>query len=488
MIAAFFRDNMLVMLVLYAILFFLMGFAIVLKWNRRSELKLAKSLWLLAGYGFAHGANEIVKIVKRLNEAQLSELMFPAILSTELVFKAVSFMFVFWLGLSLVSEHFKRFRNWQYVGVLLSVSWVGMAVHAFVMRENTLYLGVADNLSRYMFAFPGFLLGACGLWLQVREVEKFGIPALVRSLKGLAVVFLCGSFLVGLVANEPVFWPATVLNKQAFFEFVGVPVIFFRSLFLISLTYYVIRSVDVFEIEREFRLEEALRRQVLLHERERIARELHDGIIQSIYGVGLMLEQALLLADRRVDDSKKQLSYAKNDLNKVIQDIRDYIQELQPDQFYCVSLREGVGELVREFRENVVMQVTLQMDGLQAEELNIIQINNVLQVLRELLTNAAKHSRADQVNVRVDFKTQEIVIHLDDDGIGFNPVLLQHEDKRKQGLKNVFYRVAVLQGTVVFHTAPGHGTHYEITVPYKRLSFAGGMFVDDLRYFRAGAE
>jgi signal transduction histidine kinase len=269
-------------------------------------------------------------------------------------------------------------------------------------------------------------------------------------------------------------------------EFTGIPLIFFRSGMLICITYFVIRIVDVFEIEREYRLEEALRQQVLLDERERIARELHDGIIQSIYGVGLRLEQALILADKRPCDAKGQLTSAKDDLNHVILDIRDYIQELQPADYSCGSLLEGVSQLVRDFRDNVVMQVLLVVHGQQTAELNVIQVNNILQALRELLTNAAKHSRATNLYITVNFKPEGAQIRVNDDGIGFEPTSLQIEQRggEKQGLKNVFYRVGMLQGTVVYNTAPGQGTRFEITVPYKKLNYISGVFIDDPDYFQ----
>lgn len=134
----------------------------------------------------------------------------------------------------------------------------------------------------------------------------------------------------------------------------------------------------------------------------------------------------------------------------------------------------------------MVIDVGLNIEGQQCGELNIVQINNVLQVLRELLTNAVKHSRAVEVQVKVVFKDQDIVIHIGDDGIGFDPESLRTESRggERQGLKNIFYRVGMLQGTVIFNTAPGQGTHYEITLPYKKLSYAGGVFVNNPDYFK----
>jgi signal transduction histidine kinase len=481
----FFLDNILIMWVIYAILFFVMGSAIILRRNKKSELRLAGSLWLLAGYALTHGVNELIIIVIKVKDAQLSPAAMNSLQVAELGFKAVSFMFILWLGIFLISDYFQRFEPLKAVGVCLTAVWMVAAVYLLGFGVNETSRQILESLSRYMFAFPGFLLSGIGLLLQIREIEVFGIPSLVKNIKGLAVTFFAAAFFTGLIVNYPVIWPATILHRSAFHEFVGVPVIFFRSWILVFITYFVIRVVDVFEVEREYRLEEMFRNQVLAEERERIARELHDGIIQSIYGVGLKLEQAIILADKRLDEAKSQVKLGKEELNQAIHDIRDYIQELQPADFSYVSLLEGIIQLVKSFRKKSVMQVELVTDGTQAEELNVIQINNVLQALRELLTNVLKHSRATRVQVHVVFGKNEVRIRVSDNGVGFEPasIELKSGSVEHHGLKNVFFRVGMLQGTVVFHATPGKGAHFEITVPYQKIYCSGGMYIEDPKYF-----
>lgn len=187
------------------------------------------------------------------------------------------------------------------------------------------------------------------------------------------------------------------------------------------MTYFVIKIVNVFEVERKHRLDEALKRQVLAEERDRIARESHDDIIQSIYGVGLKLQQFSILREKRMAEADKQMNMAKEELNQVIQDIRAYIEELQLDYYACVSLKEAMTQLVAEFRENAVMDVEFSVQGKQRGTLNVLQVNHLLQVMRELLSNAAKHSRASVVRIKAIFNELELIIHVSDDGIGFDP-------------------------------------------------------------------
>lgn len=83
------------------------------------------------------------------------------------------------------------------------------------------------------------------------------------------------------------------------------------------------------------------------------------------------------------------------------------------------------------------------------------------------------------------FKEQELIIRVSDNGVGFNPnerKLSQHAGKAK-GLNNIFHRINMLQGAVVFHTAPGQGTHYEITFPYSKLNYLQSAYIEDDQYF-----
>lgn len=481
----FFIENMMMLRVIYAILFFLLSLAVKLKVYRKSELRLAKYLWLLAGYSLAQGFNELLDILLRFKGDQFSAQMIYSVQTAQLLLKVSSYFFIFWLSIRLLSDAHARYPFLKVIGVVLVACWSVLAITFLWHRPGYWSLAMVENLSRYFIAFPGFALAGIGSLKQIKEVAAFNIPSLTTSLKGLAATFWGAAFIVGLIASEPVFWPATVLNRQTFMEFTGIPAIFLRSLMLVSLTYFVIRIVEIFEVERELRLQEALRQQVLFDERDRIGRELHDGIIQSIYGVGLKLDQALILYGKRPEDAKKQLGFAKEDLNGVITDIRDYIQGLQPSEYGCASLLEGVSQLIYDFRSKSVMQIDLVVAGQQSNEFNIIQINNVLQVLRELLINAVKHSRAFKVTVSLQFTPQDVQIRVSDDGIGFNAPQLApvKSSSEKQGLKNVFYRIGMLQGIVVIHTAPGHGTQLEITIPYKKLNYASNVFIEDPNYF-----
>jgi signal transduction histidine kinase len=485
-INTFFENNVLIMRVLYALLFFLYAFAIVLKLNRRSELKLARSFWLLALYGFFLGVNELIKIILFARGAEFSQEILQLLRITELFLRSFAYMVMLWLGIRLVSDIYPRMRYLSWVGLTLILLWFPGAVYTLSLNHDQLFLGIMDNLSRYLFVLPGLLLTGYGLLLHVKEIEKFRIPSLIRHVRGLAYTFFAGAFLIGMIASHPILWPAVLLNRNTFEQFTGIPLIFFRSIYLICVAYFVVKIVNVFEVEREHRLEDALKQQVLAEERDRIARELHDGIIQSIYGVGLKLKQHGILCEKKPEEANRQIEMIKNDLDNIIHDLRDYIEELHLEDYTSVSLKEAMIGLVGQFRDNAVMDMDLSVEGKQTGDLNIVQVNHILQITRELLSNAAKHARATIVNVQMKFKEQGISIRISDNGLGFDPTHIDSGKSwgDKQGLENIFHRVSMLQGTVVFHSAPGQGTHFEITLPYSKVSYLQSVITQNADYFK----
>ncbi|HMN62225.1 MAG TPA: histidine kinase, partial [Anaerolinea sp.] len=111
------------------------------------------------------------------------------------------------------------------------------------------------------------------------------------------------------------------------------------------------------------------RRLAVLEERERIGMDLHDGIIQDIYAVGLTLEHARLLLSDDPGASRQRIDQAIADLNSTIRDIRAYILDLRPRKLHEENLMDGLRRLAAEFRANTLVDVNIQ--GPQQAEMNI---------------------------------------------------------------------------------------------------------------------
>lgn len=206
------------------------------------------------------------------------------------------------------------------------------------------------------------------------------------------------------------------------------------------------------------------RRLAVLEERERIGMDLHDGIIQSIYAVGLTLEHARLLMKESPEQSNKRIEQAVKDLNTTIRDIRTYILDLRPRQLHNEDLMKGIIRLVAEFKANTLLDVNLQGPNEDISHLPNNQAVSLFHICQEALANIAKHAHAHHVEVVVWTTNDRLLIEIRDDGIGFNSentrVTIGH------GLSNMETRVTNAGGEVDITSEPGKGTTIMAWVPF----------------------
>ncbi len=216
------------------------------------------------------------------------------------------------------------------------------------------------------------------------------------------------------------------------------------------------------------RLYRRARRVAVLEERERIGMDLHDGIIQSIYAIGLGMEYTRLTYEDKAPEAASRLEKAIEGLNKVIRDIRTYILDLQPSRIRTGDLSEALERLVREFKANTLVEVELKVDE---EVLKFIQdqpAEVLFHIAQEALANTAKHARASRVLVNLrQSSNSDITLQIIDNGQGFEvesqPDLLGH------GLSNMDERARQLGGEFDVISGPGEGTTVTVRIPQDRL-------------------
>jgi signal transduction histidine kinase len=207
------------------------------------------------------------------------------------------------------------------------------------------------------------------------------------------------------------------------------------------------------------RLHSNVRRMTILEERERIGMDLHDGVIQSIYGVGLVLENARMMLREDPQSAETRLRQAMEDLNRTIRDIRNYILDLRPRQLRGESLIEGLGRLISEFRQNTKVEVNLAGPKDHLSDLPQINAMALFHICQEALANIAKHANAGKVTVDLWTTSDRALLEVHDDGDGFD---LEKANKTVgHGLANMQTRVANLD----IISAPGEGTTILAWVP-----------------------
>jgi signal transduction histidine kinase len=168
------------------------------------------------------------------------------------------------------------------------------------------------------------------------------------------------------------------------------------------------------------RFHESSQRLAILEERGRIGMDLHDGIIQSIYGVGLSLESALHSIKEDPKDANDRVKQAIDGLNQTIRDLRSYILDLRPRQMGMDGLLNGIKRLIAEYRANTFAEVSLIELDSDLGELTQPQSLALFHICQEALANAAKHAKAKKVQISLWTTQDRILMEINDDGMGFD--------------------------------------------------------------------
>jgi len=197
-------------------------------------------------------------------------------------------------------------------------------------------------------------------------------------------------------------------------------------------------------------------------ERDRIGRDLHDGVIQSMYAVGLTLEDISSQADKEPESVKPRIKDVVNDLNQAIGDIRRYIMDLRPTELQGRRLDEALVSLVGYLEDRTGVSVTVDMD-IDPSLLPERYFVNIWHILQESFSNIEKYAHAKNVSLSLGVSNGDICLTIADDGNGFD--LETAELGRGYGLPNIKDRAERLGGVLHIESAPGAGTKLDIKVP-----------------------
>ncbi len=209
---------------------------------------------------------------------------------------------------------------------------------------------------------------------------------------------------------------------------------------------------------------------VVLQERERFGMDLHDGIIQSIYAIGLTLEDVETRIPQEPQAAAEVVHHAILNLNDVIRDIRNYILDLRPQRFQGRDLKRGLEELTRDLRANTFLTVNLTADNLEPNLLTPEQTVEILHVTQEALSNVRKHARASQVELDLIRDADAVVLMIEDNGVGIQQG--RRDGLGGNGLPNMRERARAAGGELAFEPGENGGTRIVLRIPTPLLGSA----------------
>jgi signal transduction histidine kinase len=228
------------------------------------------------------------------------------------------------------------------------------------------------------------------------------------------------------------------------------------------------------ELERE--IEERRRAEAALHQsreelrqstelKTRLARDLHDGVIQSIYAAGLGLEGVRATLRSDTEGAERRLDAAQTALNQTIREVRSFIQGLEPDETMRPDFTQVLRSLISTLQALHAVQFDLQIE-LAPATLSAREEVHALEIVRECVSNALRHGEARHIHVRLGQDAQVPVLSVRDDGRGFDPL----HARRGSGLANLASRAAEIGAALQITSTPGKGA--DITLRFAQRKTA----------------
>ncbi|HEX2425854.1 MAG TPA: GAF domain-containing protein [Actinomycetota bacterium] len=206
------------------------------------------------------------------------------------------------------------------------------------------------------------------------------------------------------------------------------------------------------------RAQAELQRLAILDDRERIAKELHDGVIQALFAVGMGLQGTAIMSGD--EDLAGRIEGAVGELDRVIRDLRNYIFGLRPGILADRQLDQALRQLGEEFQQKSGVVTIVDVDPNAAAELSAVA-GDVVQLVRESLSNVGRHAEASTCRVSLYRREDNVVVEVDDDGTGFDPGTA----RRGEGLTNLENRAAALGGSALIESSPDQGTTVRLLLP-----------------------
>ncbi len=459
----FIEFNRIVILFVYGQVFFVLGLALALQSWRHSRLALARNLNWLAAFGLAHGIHEWGDVFIPIQARYLPSPFVDLLLTLQTILLAVSFACLFQFGVESLRPLPGRWRYLRYAPGFVLALWLAWMFGPAFARLADLgeWHRVGNILARYMLGFPGAMLAAYSLRRQSQQaIAPFQLAHITYMLR-LASLALVGYAIVGgLFVPAAPFPPANLINQERFEALFLLPVQVPRSLLGLVLAYAMIRALEVFRVELDRRLVSMEEAQMLLAERERIGRELHDGTLQRVYAAGLILRTAERKLERGdVEQGQEHLQQSLDLLDQAVADIRHYIGELRP-QPTGQSLVSGLKDLAKSAHFRSLVEMDLRLNLPEDLPLTPTQIGHLLAIVHEAMSNVARHAQASRVVIQAEVNGDRLHLTVEDNGRGLPADLVIG-----YGLNNMRDHARLLDGSIHLHSEPGRGTRVQVEIP-----------------------
>jgi len=446
----------------YGLVFFVLGLAIALQSRHSSRLDLARNLTWLAAFGFLHGFNEWGDLFIPIQAVYLSSEIILVLNYLHLLLLAISFACLFEFGVALL-ESLKP-RKWLHIlAAGLFIVWAIIVFFPLRLRitDFTTWFNTGGALARYFIGLPGGLLAAYALRKHtLQRIAPYDVPQIVRAMQAAGITMALYALASGLIVAPVNFFPGNWLNTDTFTRYLLVPPQLIRALLGLVIAITTIRMLEIFDVETYRQIESMKQQQILADERERIARELHDGTIQKVYTAGLLVKSAQNLVELETPLAGR-LAIAVGVLDDAISDLRQNLSELQAPVQSREPFKSKLEKLVTDPRFSSLVDVKLDLDLPGTDTFPPERCAHVLAIVQETLANIVRHARARQITVTARRSGERLRLAIQDDGIGIPAGAIEGH-----GLRNMRDRAALLHGQLAVKKME-KGTCVTLDIPWE---------------------
>ena len=463
-LADFFALNHQIILFIYGLGFFILGLAIILQVQQSSRLELARSLRWLAAFGITHAFNEWGDLFIPIQEQYLSATFVRLLIVIQLILLAVSFACLLEFGISMLRPF--NGAGWlRGVSAAVLVGWIFVVFFIILpfQRDLEKWHHMASALARYFIGFPGGLLAAYGLRVHaLKRIQPLNVPIIFNTLRIAGISLGIYAILGGLIPPPVNFFPGSLLNTQTFEHALEIPAILFRTLTSLVIAVTIIRSLEIFTVEMQRKIEQLEQQQIINAEHERLARELHDGAIQKVYTAGLLVESATRLTGTKSVVGVR-LERAVIVLRDAVVDLRQNLADLHHTEVvpFDETLLQMLQGLSQDPHYNALVKISLDLKLPEEKVLSPVQTRHISAILNEAISNIVRHANARNVAIKAEDLGERLQIVIKDDGVGFAP-----EAQPGYGLRNMRDRARLLNGELLFSEPSNKGTTITLEIPW----------------------
>ncbi|MBN1147376.1 MAG: sensor histidine kinase [Anaerolineales bacterium] len=486
----FFLRNIVAVYFFYGLSFFSMGLAIFLEVSHSSELDFARALRPLAAFGLLHGGHEWFEMLLLLNPEFPSDPANGWIWSLRLLLLAISFLALVAFGARLIVGVGHSRLQYLLMLTITAIWGLGLAWVQQTQPADGSRVIAADVYTRYALAIPGAILAAWGLILQCRRFKAREMHCYGNDVALAALAFALYGLIGQLFATPSAIFPSAYLNADIFVRWFGFPVQVFRATTACFAAIFIIRSLRAFEEENKRRIEtlreaqqaerrrlEAIRAELLRRtvkaqesERQRIARELHDEIGQTLTALGMGLRGLAEKIDNNPQRAIRQAKQLETLAMNGLEELQRMVTGLHPPQLDDLGLTAALRWYANEIAQRYELPVNVSSKG-NGLELSADARAVLFRIAQEAITNIVRHAAASQASIILMQSDTQVILRVEDDGRGFNvdETLSVREGERPcWGLRGIMERAALVGGQCEISSRPGQGTCVEVRIARER--------------------